>query len=573
MKIKMVSLEDGITSCGFRKMAAYAGRLNAETDALYVSTKRYRSVKTSIKGTVGGKGELEDDEIDEIAQALKGTDIVGFSSMTGYSELTKRIMTRLRHVDPNAFILWGGIHPIIHPEDAIQADVDAICTGEGEFAFEEFLGQFKDGNDYTNVQNMWFPKPNGDVKRNGFLPLMTAAEMETLPFPQYGNKDELIYRSGQGFEPMTLADYLANDGLGYTTLWSIGCPFHCSFCGNTKFIANDPTYKKIRHPSARYIVDEILDLRTRLPHISQVSFHDDSFMAITYRELEEFAELWKAELDIPFAVYGVIPNYVKREKFEILTWAGMNRVRHGPAERQRGHPRVLQAAHAAGPDPGGGRGHRLVRAEVPHPRRLRHHHGQPDRDPSGRPRHPRAALQDEAALHAVHLLAQGDPQHRDGPVAEGAGDRPGDDLLQLRADAPAARAANLILYVLGVCRPPRWLFDRMLKRAHASTTPQREYPNLAMALRTVYMAKRVLDHTRRMDFSIIPGWTGYVFWRLGIVNFWRKHFLARPPRPGASRPQEAPSRPEDPDPHRGGRLQHRIAAAGEPAGRSVRRWG
>ena len=45
--------------------------------------------------------------------------------------------------------------------------------------------------------------------------------------------------------------------------------------------------------------------------------------------MEEFAELWKAEVDLPFAVYGVIPNYVKQDKFELLTWAGMNRIRMG----------------------------------------------------------------------------------------------------------------------------------------------------------------------------------------------------------------------------------------------------
>lgn len=32
-------------------------------------------------------------------------------------------------------MIWGGIHPIIYPEDAISADVDAICSGEGELAF------------------------------------------------------------------------------------------------------------------------------------------------------------------------------------------------------------------------------------------------------------------------------------------------------------------------------------------------------------------------------------------------------------------------------------------------------
>ena len=59
---------------------------------------------------------------------------------------------------------------------------------------------------------------------------------------------------------------------------------------NTKFIANDPKYKRIRHPSARYMVEQVKDVRTRFPHLSQVSFHDDSFMAIPYPQLEEFAE-------------------------------------------------------------------------------------------------------------------------------------------------------------------------------------------------------------------------------------------------------------------------------------------
>jgi hypothetical protein len=128
----------------------------------------------------------------------------------------------------------------------------------------------------------------------------------------------MLYLPGQGFVKMGFEDYLLNDGLGYTTLWSIGCPFHCTYCGNTKFIANDAKYTRIRHPSARYMVDQIKDARSRFPHLSQVSFHDDSFMAIPYGQLEEFAELWHDELGLPFAVYGVIPNYVRRDKFELL---------------------------------------------------------------------------------------------------------------------------------------------------------------------------------------------------------------------------------------------------------------
>ena len=90
---------------------------------------------------------------------------------------------------------------------------------------------------------------------------------EALPFPQYGD-GEVIYEAGVGFRPMNAQHYIENDGLSYTTLWSIGCPFHCSYCGNTKFIANDKKYKRIRHPSARYMVDQVKDARARLEHMS-----------------------------------------------------------------------------------------------------------------------------------------------------------------------------------------------------------------------------------------------------------------------------------------------------------------
>jgi anaerobic magnesium-protoporphyrin IX monomethyl ester cyclase len=532
VNIKLVSLEDGITSCGFRKMAAFVSQLNTETEACYVSTNQYRSLLGSIRGSFGGKGEMDDDAVDEIAQGLAGTDLVGFSSMTGYSELTKRIMSRVRQLDPQTFIMWGGIHPIIHPEDAILADVDAICTGEGEFAFEEFYKLFNDGQDYTHLRNFWF-RHKGEVVRNGFRPLMSTDDMEILPFPQYG-RSEKIYRAGDGFVPMGLSDYLRNDGLGYSTLWSIGCPFHCTFCGNTKFIANDPLYKKIRHPSARYIVDEIKSVRRRFPHVSQVSFHDDSFMAIPYRELETFAELWKEELGIPFAVYGVIPNYVKKDKFEILTWAGMNRVRMGI---QSGSQNLLD----------------FYKRPTP-PDRIR---------------------------EAGKIIAPFAPKYQIPPAYDIIMDNPVEtrqdvlDTLELLYDMPRPytlytyslkvipntemermmkergidieeisanysmippRVANLLLYVLALRRPPRWLFDRLLRRVKASGTPQPEYPRIGMVLRSMYIAKRGLEHLRFMDFSIIPGWSGYVMWKLGIVGLWRRRFVGKYPRPQRADP-------------------------------------
>ncbi len=530
MQIKLVSLEDGITANGFRKIAAYAKRINPETESFYVTTNTFRSLRTSIKGTSGSKGELGYTEIDEIAHGLKGADLVGFSSMTGYSELTRKIINRVRELDPSTFILWGGIHPIIQPEDAITADLDAICTGEGEFAFQELYDRLQDGRNYRDLRNFWFKKGDHDEVRNDFLPLMTAEQMEILPFPQYGH-GETIFERDHGWRPMGLNDYLNNNGLGYQTLWSIGCPFHCSFCGNTKFIANDPKYKKIRHPTARYVVDEVKAARERFPHISQVSFNDDSFMAITYKELEVFAELWKAELDLPFAVYGVIPNYVKQDKFEILTWAGMNRIRMGI---QSGSQAILDFYKRPTPPD------RILEAGTVAASFAPKYHIPPAYDIIvDNPVETRQDVVDTLELlykmprpfilfiYSLRVIPNTELAKQ---IVERGVDL--DDISANYAVIPP-RAGNLLLHVLALWRPPRWIFDRLLRRVESSAAPQKMYPRLGLALRTVYLCKRLFDHLRIMDFSMIPGWSGWIAWRLGIVKAWRKRLprLPRPERP------------------------------------------
>jgi anaerobic magnesium-protoporphyrin IX monomethyl ester cyclase len=449
----------------------------------------------------------------------------------------------LRTIDASTFIVWGGIHPIIHPEDAIGAEVDAICTGEGEFAFEEFFTKFSNGHDYTGVRNFWFKGDrDGEIIRNEFLPLMTTDQMETLPFPQYGAKTERIHEPGKGFVPTTKDDYLRNFSLNYQTVWSIGCPFHCSFCGNTKFIANDPQYKRVRHPSARYVVEEIKSVRKTFPFVSQVSFHDDSFMAIPYRELEQFAELWREELGIPFTVYGVIPNYVKQEKFEMLTWAGMHRVRMGIQsgsqqildfyKRPTPPSRILEAGEVIGSFAGKYHIPPAYDIIVDNPIETR----QDVIDTL-------ELLYEIARPYTLYIYSLKIIPNTE---LERAMTERGIDLDGISSSYAIIplRAANLLLYVLAVWRPPRWLFDRLLRFVKPSSEPQRTYPRLGMILRSIYVGKRALDHMRFVDFSVLPGRSGYVLWRLGVVGFLQRHFTRRPPRPerGKHRPVDVAAR-------------------------------
>lgn len=522
MKIHMISLEDGITAIGFRKIASYVERLNSDTKIFYVGTRSYRSFWKSFSRAMGDAREFTADDVDEIAQGLADADIIAFSSMSGYSDLTKRLVARVRQASPSSYVMWGGIHPIIYPEDAIQSEVDAICVGEGEFAFEEFFSAFREGGDFTDVQNFWF-RHNGEIRRNPFRPLMSPAELETLPFPKYGGA-EWIYRLGRGFVPVSRNDYLANNGLAYQAIWSIGCPLHCTFCGNTVFIANDPKYKRIRHPSAAYMVEEVQRARKVHPHISSVLFHDDSFMAIPVRELTDFAVQWREKVDLPFCVYGVIPTYVQRDKMEVLTWAGMNRVRMGI---QSGSERILKFYRRPTPVP------RIEQAAATIAEFSRYHINPAYDIIVDNPVETRRDVID--TLELIYRLARPFTCNLfslrviPNTVLEKQMKEQGIDLDQINANYTALRPsfANVVLYILLIVRPPRWMFERMLRRIRAYSETQSAHPILICLVRIPWLLKQGMRHLRFLEFSVITGYSGYVLWRIGAITLWRKLALRK----------------------------------------------
>lgn len=521
MKVALVCVEDGIVSVGFRKMAAYVKVLNPDTTVYYVSQGKYRSLRAMIAGRQGEWNALHREDARRIAEPLSRADLVGFSSMTGYAGLTETLIRQVRDLNPRAYVVWGGIHPIIVPEAAIQ-HADAICTGEGEFAFAEFFEAFKSGKDYTRTRNFWFNQ-DGKIVRNPFRPLMTGEDMSALPLPHYSGQ-EFIYAPGRGFEKMTTGHYVHENGLSYTTVWSIGCPFQCTYCGNTKFIENDESYRKVRHSRVAYLIAEIEQAIRAHPHISTIVFQDDSFMALPLGVLAEFAAEYKKRIDLPFSVQGVIPSYVRRDKLELLLAAGLNRVRMGI---QNGSQRILEFYERKTPPA-------RIEAAAVILSEYRRYMIPPAFDiildnPIETREDVLANLEFLNRLARPFTLNVFSLRSIPNTVLEKQMAGRGISLDEISANYihNIPTLANCLVYLLAICRIPPWLFEPLARRALPMTTPQPMYPRLLLFMRALYLTARGLSHMRFLDFSVVTGKTGYLLWRTGAIGFWNRRMVPK----------------------------------------------
>ena len=536
MKIRLACIEDGLENIGFKKFAAYVQSIHKDTQAAFVPTGNVYSLIRHI--TEKGAGDLNENDIHEVAQFLAEGDLVGLCSMTQYSTTVHKIIAVVRKLNPQAYIVWGGIHPIIHPEDAIK-HADAVCTGEGEFAFKVFLELYLKRKDFTTAPSFWFNKDNGAIK-NRNLPLMTPKEMDELP-PLMYEDGELIYRRGRGFIPLSASDTLDYNGLQYSTVWSIGCPLMCTYCGNSKFIEYDDGYRRIRHSSPQTIVDEIKRAKSKQPHLSTVNFHDDSFLALPYRQLEDFAKLYKQEVKIPFAVGGVIPNYVREDKIALLVDAGMNRVRMGI---QSGSDNILEFYKRPT------KLHRIKEAtEILN--KFRKYMIPPSYDiilenPVENADDTKATIDMiyemprpfTLNVYALRVI----PNTIMAKQIEDRGLKVPPIDKNYYVDYRRT-LGNILVFALTIWKIPRWLYKILRKRVYPVQDKQPSYPILFWIVRMIYLAKRAFNHLRFMDFSLLPGKVGHILWKLGVISFWQRFIVKQYHLPK----QEYKNLPETPD--------------------------
>ncbi len=204
-------------------------------------------------------------------------ELVCLTSVSSQMPLIKKAGATIRSISSSVFILLGGVHATLNPEESMALEfVDAVCIGEGEEAVHELAGQLASGMYPAGIPNLWIRnRKNGAVERNPLRPFRT--DLDNLPFIDRKMWDPFISNK---------------KGMIYTVLAGRGCPNRCTYCSNHA-LARITTGKYVRFRSPENIMEEIKLLMESDPFVETVFLETETIGAnlkYSYELLECLAQ-------------------------------------------------------------------------------------------------------------------------------------------------------------------------------------------------------------------------------------------------------------------------------------------
>lgn len=156
-----------------------------------------------------------------LLQAAREARVIGFSVMTTQVAEALSDAEKIKKINSDAVIIFGGLHPTLFPEEtAAHKFVDVAVFGEGEETLFEVLNIFKTSpgngefkNKLRDVLGIAFKDEGGKIVKIEKRPLL---KMEELPLPDWD------------LEPREILENI--DIIPMHT--SRGCPHRCAFCIN-----------------------------------------------------------------------------------------------------------------------------------------------------------------------------------------------------------------------------------------------------------------------------------------------------------------------------------------------------
>ncbi|MDT8325490.1 MAG: radical SAM protein, partial [Bacteroidota bacterium] len=209
-------------------------------------------------------GEQEGNAAVAVEDAIRRffPDMVAMTCVSTQFPFIDRMARHIRRAHPDMYLVIGGPHISLSPENAAAGVYDAACIGEGEYPMLELTEQLSAGRHPSGIANMWLRGADGTMEKNENRPFIQ--DLDALPQPDRGMWKPWVDTS----DP-----YLP------TVLLGRGCPHRCTYCSNHALhCLSEGRYVRFRAPER--IVAEIEEVRSAAdPHIHTVFLEIDTITA------------------------------------------------------------------------------------------------------------------------------------------------------------------------------------------------------------------------------------------------------------------------------------------------------
>ncbi len=269
--------------------------------------------------------------------------LIGFTAVSTDYQNAAEIAGYIKKTYPDIFLLIGGPHASLNPEQVIKDDFDALCVGEGEYPTLELVQQLEKNVNVGQIQNLWIKK-GVNIEKNNPRPFLD--NLDILPFPDRS----MWYK------------WIDNPRLGYTVLLGRGCPFMCTYCSNhaLKKLAKG---RYVRFRSPENIINEIENISNKMPGVQEIYLEVESFAVNIKWALELCSELEKLNKNrknpfrfgvnirvTPNAQFENLFKAMKRSNFTFINIgleSGSERIRREILNRRYSNQDIIRTVHLA----------------------------------------------------------------------------------------------------------------------------------------------------------------------------------------------------------------------------------